>query len=191
MTDTTYHPTPETEGRTAPQVAAMHWSRLIVWAVVFSLLGMIGWKLWQSGLTQVSSGTAPDFTLTTFDGQTFHLSSQRPKVVVVNFWASWCIPCRQEAPLLEATWRAYRDRGVVFVGVDYLDTESEARKYMAEFNNTYPNGPDAGTRIATLYRVKGVPETYFVNAGGELRGVIIGPTNETELHQRIEALLQE
>jgi cytochrome c biogenesis protein CcmG/thiol:disulfide interchange protein DsbE len=176
MTDTNLHPT--AEALAAPKAAHVRWSRLIVWAVVLGLLGMIGWKLWQSSLAQVSSGSAPDFSLTTFDGQTFRLSDQRGKVVVINFWASWCIPCREEAPVLEATWNEYRDRGVVFVGVDYLDTETEARKYMAEFDLTYPNGPDVGTRIATLYRIKGVPETFFVNAAGEL-------------HQRIDALLKE
>ncbi len=92
---------------------------------------------------------------------------------------------------LEATWRAYRDRGVVFVGVDYADTEAEARRYMVESGNTYSNGPDLGTRISQAYRIKGVPETYFVDTQGELRGVIIGPTTEAELHQRISTLLQK
>ena len=185
------HPAKETQALPAPQARTTRRSQVIALAVVLGLLGMVAWKLWQGGLTQVASGPAPDFVLTMFDTQTFRLSDQRGKVVVVNFWASWCIPCRQEAPVIESTWREYQDQGVVFVGVDYLDTETEARQYMTEFDLTYPNGPDVGTRIASLYRVKGVPETFFVNAAGQLRGVIIGPTNEAELHQRIDALLHE
>ena len=191
MTDTTLHPRSDTEAVAPPRAGLARLGRLLAWAGLLGLLALTGWGLWHSRLTQVDSGTAPDFTLTQFDGQTFRLSDQRGKVVVINFWASWCLPCRQEAPALEATWRAYRDRGVVFVGVDYVDTDAEARRFMAEFDNTYPNGPDLGTRISQLYRIKGVPETYFVNAKGNLRGVVIGPTTETELQQRIDALLRE
>ncbi len=191
MTDTTLHSPSETEAAAPPRVGLSRWGRLLAWAGLLGLLTLTGWGLWHSRLTQVESGAAPDFTLTQFDGQTFRLSDQRGKVVVINFWASWCLPCRQEAPALEATWRAYRDRGVVFVGVDYVDTDAEARRYLTKFDITYPNGPDLGTRISQLYRIKGVPETYFVDAKGDLRGVIIGPTTETELQQRIGALLQE
>lgn len=189
MTETTLSATTATPA--IRKRAPVRWGRLLVWTAVVGLLSLFGWKMWQSGLAQVSSGPAPDFTLTTFDEQTLRLSDLRGQVVVINFWASWCVPCRQEAPVLEATWREYRDRGVVFIGVDYLDTEIEARKYMAEFDLTYPNGPDVGTRIATAYRIKGVPETFFVDTTGQLRGVFIGPTTETELHRRIDALLQE
>ena len=151
---------------------SIRWSRVLVWVLLVGLLSIVGWKLWQSGLGQVASGSAPDFTLNTFD-------------------ASWCIPCRDEAPILERTWRAYQDRGVVFIGVAYLDDETAARNFIAEFGVTYPNGADLGTRISTLYRIKGVPETFFVNSAGELDGVYIGPLSEAELQQRIEALLLE
>ncbi len=156
---------------------------------LLAFLVFLGVGLYHRSLDQVQSGIAPDFELTTFDGQTVRLSALRGQVVVINFWASWCLPCRQEAPILEATWREYRDRDVVFIGVDYLDTETEARAYLAEFNNTYPNGPDLGTRIAQAYRIKGVPETYFVDRKGQLQGVFIGPLTQDELHRRIESLL--
>jgi len=112
-------------------------------------------------------------------------------VVVVNFWASWCPPCREEAAYLEATWRDYQDRGVVFIGVDYVDTEAEALAYLEEFEITYFNGPDLGTRISQAYRIQGVPETFFIDRNGLLRGVKIGPLFPPELEDRIEALLAE
>ena len=171
--------------------APARWGQLLVWAAILGLLSAIGWKLWQSGLGQVSAGAAPDFTLTTFDGQTLRLSDLRGQAVVINFWASWCIPCRTEAPMLEAVWREYRDRGVVFVGIAYLDDDTAARQFIDEFDLTYPNGPDLGTRIAPQYRVKGIPETFFVDPDGQLRGVYVGPISEAELRQRIEALWQE
>ena len=141
MTETTLATTSETA---APK--SIRWGRLTVWAVVLGLLGLVGWKLWQSSLGQVSSGPAPDFRLNTFDGQTLQLSDLRGQAVVINFWASWCIPCRDEAPILEKTWREYRDRGVVLVGVAYLDDEKPARDFITEFTITYPNGPDLGHR---------------------------------------------
>jgi cytochrome c biogenesis protein CcmG/thiol:disulfide interchange protein DsbE len=191
VTETTRHPAPEAETATAPRIGWAHWGRLLTGAALVGLLALTGWGLWHSRLTQISSGAAPDFALTQFNGGTFRLSDQRGKVAVINFWASWCPPCREEAPALEATWRAYRGRGVVFVGVDYADTEAEARRYLAEFDITYPNGPDLGTQISQLYRMKGVPETYFDDTRGQLQGVIIGPTTEAELHRRIDALLQQ
>lgn len=140
---------------------------------------------------QVQSGPARDFTLTTFDGHTSRLSNLLGNVVLINFWASWCRPCRDEAPILESAWREYRDRGVVFIGVDYLDTERDALESIAEFDITYPNGPDLRTRIAQAYRIRGVPETFFVDRAGFLRGVYIGPLTEDELRRRLEALLED
>ena len=134
---------------------------------------------------------APDFTLTTFDGQVIRLRDLRGKVVVINFWASWCVTCREEAPYLEATWRAYKDRGVVFIGVDYVDTEPKALAYIEEFDITYPNGPDVGTRIAQAYNIQGVPETFFVAKDGTLRGVHLGPLRPPQLEEKLEELLAE
>lgn len=134
---------------------------------------------------------APDFTLTTFDNQQVTLKELRGKVVVLNFWASWCQPCRLEAAYLEQTWRKYKDQGVVFIGVDYVDTEPNALAYLKEFDITYFNGPDLGTRISQAYGIKGVPETFYIAKNGELRGVKIGPLETPELEQKIEELLAE
>ncbi len=163
----------------------------IAYALVLSLLALLGWGLVKVNSAQVDSGLAPDFTLTSFKGETLTLSDLRGQVVIINFWASWCPPCRDEAPYLEATWRKYKDQGVVFIGVDYADTESKALAYIEEFDITYFNGPDIGTRISQDYNMQGVPETFYVAKNGELRGVKIGPLFPPELDQKIDELLAE
>ncbi|GJM40261.1 MAG: hypothetical protein DHS20C20_05430 [Ardenticatenaceae bacterium] len=168
-----------------------HLGTFITFGLVLGLLALLGWGLVQVNLGQVDSGMAPDFTITSFEGETITLSELRGQVVIINFWASWCPPCREEAAYLEATWRKYQDQGVVFIGVDYVDTEKEALAYMEEFDITYFNGPDIGTRISHDYRMDGVPETYYVAKNGELRGVKIGPLAAPELDEKIEELLAE
>lgn len=164
---------------------------IAAFGILMALLGLVGWGLARAQRGQVQEGLAPDFTLTTFDGKQVGLKDLRGKVVVLNFWASWCQPCRQEANYLEQTWRSYKDKGVVLIGVDYVDTEPNALAYLKEFDITYINGPDLGTRISQAYGIKGVPETFYIAKNGELRGLKIGPLEKPELEQKIEELLQE
>ncbi|MBE3068020.1 MAG: TlpA family protein disulfide reductase [Chloroflexi bacterium] len=175
----------------SPKPARKNGGITVVVAVVLALLELLAWGLIKSGKGPVDSGVAPNFTLTDFNGQTVTLSDLRGKVVIINFWASWCPPCREEAAYLEQTWRKYKDQGVVFIGVDYVDTEKEALAYIAEFDITYLNGPDIGTRIAQAYNIKGVPETYYVDRKGTLRGVHIGPLTSPILDEKIDELLAE
>jgi cytochrome c biogenesis protein CcmG/thiol:disulfide interchange protein DsbE len=111
---------------------------------------------------------------------------------MINFWASWCKPCEQEASDLRSAWDYYKDKGqVVFIGMDYVDTEPEARAYLEKFNITYPNGPDLGTKVSQLFRIKGVPETYFIDPTGVLRYVQVGPfTSVDEIKSIIDPLLK-
>ncbi len=125
---------------------------------------------------------APDFTLTLFDGRTVRLSDFRGKVVFLNFWASWCPPCRDEAPLLEQTWQRYKARDVVFLGVDIQDTESAARQFLDEFRISYMNGRDANGRIAINYGVYGIPETFFIDRDGRITYKHIGALDEQVAH---------
>ena len=162
-----------------------------VFAVVLALLGLLAWGLVKSQRGQVHSGLAPDFTLAGFDGRSVTLSDLRGQVVIINFWASWCPPCREEAAYLEQTWRKYQNQGVVFIGVDYVDTEKEALAYIDEFDITYINGPDLGTRISQAYSIQGVPETFFVTKNGQLRGMKVGPLSSPELENKIDELLAE
>ena len=108
----------------------------------------------------------------------------------MDFWASWCIPCREEAPLLEATWRAYRDRGVILVGVNVQDQEEPARAFIREFDLTFPNRRDVGSRIAVDYGVYGVPELFFVTRDGRIASKHIGLIGRPTLAARIEEALR-
>jgi cytochrome c biogenesis protein CcmG/thiol:disulfide interchange protein DsbE len=169
------------------------WVQVPIYVVVVGLLVLVALQMRRNGplaAGPVGAGQrAPEFALTSFDGENVTLAGLKGKVVVVNFWASWCIPCEDEAADLEATWRAYRDQDVVFLGVDYVDTETEARAYLNRFGITYLNGPDLGTKISQAYRIQGVPETYIVDKTGTLARVIIGPTTAADLRVIIEPLL--
>lgn len=166
-----------------------------------ALLAVLAIAVRQRGAGPLASGSAPDFTLTTFEGETYKLSELKGRPVVVNFWASWCIPCRDEAPALQRAWETYKDRGVLILGVDYVDTDADAKKFIAEFQQTYPNGPDIGTRISQAYKISGVPETYFIGKDGKLlpgiddngrvKGNWIGPVPENVLIARIEEMLKQ
>lgn len=187
MPDLLVQTRPEAGGRRRALVAIGVGITVLV--VVLALL-VGGLRLVDSD-EPLGEGEAPDFTLTGFDGGTLTLSELRGKVVVVNVWASWCLPCRDEAPYLEGVWRRYRDRGVVIVGVAYADREEPARAFLEEFDITYFNGPDVGAEIARAYNVQGVPETFYVGKGGRLRGVTMGALQPPELERRLEELLAE
>jgi cytochrome c biogenesis protein CcmG/thiol:disulfide interchange protein DsbE len=150
---------------------------------------IFGLQLIRQKQTQPTSGPAPDFSITTFSGETITLSEQRGKVVVINFWASWCVECRYEAAALQSIWQNYKDKDVLVLGVAYTDTETGALGFMAEFGQTYPNGMDLGTRISDKYHITGVPETFVIDQNGNVAELTIGNITEAGLTATIEQLL--
>jgi cytochrome c biogenesis protein CcmG/thiol:disulfide interchange protein DsbE len=166
---------------------------LAAWIGVFSLLTLLAVGLLRNQEGPVTVGeTVPNFTLTTFDGEQISLADLKNKVVVLNFWASWCKPCEEEAADLETAWRIYQPGGeVVFLGVDYVDTETEAKVYLEKFDITYPNGPDLRTQISQAFRIRGVPETYIIGKDGKLAGFKISPfLSLAEIQSMIDPLLE-
>ena len=159
------------------------WAQIIIWVFLVGLLVIVamGLNRAQQGTVQpgqvIENFKLPLFSGYQLDGKSeVHINDFRGKIVVLNFWASWCKPCEQEAAELQKAWEEYEPGGqVVFLGVDYVDTEPEARVYLKKFGITYPNGPDLATSISQYFRIKGVPETYFIDREGILHYVQVGP----------------
>jgi len=134
---------------------------------------------------------APDFTLKTFDGRTLSLRSLRGKPVILNFWASWCGPCQLEARNLEKAWEAFRNRGVVFLGVNVADNEGDAREFLKTFKVTYPNVRDPTQHVMTAYRVTAIPTTIFISRDGRIRRTYVGAFLGEKGYQRLSQWTEE
>lgn len=176
------------------------WAQVIIWMFLAGLLVIVamGLNRAQQGTIQpgqkVESFTLPLFSGYEYDGKSeVQLSELQGKVVVINFWASWCKPCEQEAAELQQAWTEYEPTGeVVFLGVDYVDTEPEARVYLKKFGITFPNGPDLATSISQYFRIKGVPETYFIDRDSVLHYVQVGPfTSIQQIRDIVDPMLAE
>jgi cytochrome c biogenesis protein CcmG/thiol:disulfide interchange protein DsbE len=106
---------------------------------------------------------------------------------VLNFWASWCVPCREEAPLLQRTWEEARRRGILFVGLDMQDVRQDARDFLRDFDIDYLNIRDPSDTVARRYETTGIPETFFISARGEIVGHVIGVVTAEQMRAGIEA----
>ena len=124
------------------------------------------------------SGKARDFEIETFDGETLRLSDLEGKVVVLNFWASWCPPCRWEMPFFEEMHQEYEDQGVVFLGVAISDTLENARGFAESTGVTYPIGLDTTNEIARNYNVVSLPTTFFIGREGNVERRLASAANE-------------
>lgn len=163
-------------------------------AAIIGFVGTMVVKMQSPESTAMQGQPAPEFTLPLFDQfdqEQISLADLRGQVVVINFWASWCVECYKEAELLEKTWREHKDQDVVFLGVDYLDTEKDALAYMAQYGITYPSGPDIGSKISKNYGITGVPETFFIDRDGNIAHVQIGPIEKDQLYALLETLVAQ
>ena len=144
------------------------------------------------GEVGIQERPAPDFEITLLGSdESLALSDLRGKVVMVDFWSSWCPPCRQEAPMLAEVYRRYEGMPVEFVGVDIWDTEPAALEYLERYGITFPSGEDANGQIAIEYGLSGIPEKYFIDANGMIRRKFIGPMNRELLIELIDEYLRE
>jgi cytochrome c biogenesis protein CcmG/thiol:disulfide interchange protein DsbE len=164
---------------------------------ILFIAGLLALLLTRPPQKSLCDEAAPDWSLTlfpeyrgSFTADTLSLADLKGKGVVLNFWASWCKPCEEEAAALEAAWRQYKDKGIVFIGVDYLDQDPSAKRYLQKFNVTYPNGPDLASKISKRYAIRGVPETFFIDPQGKIVGCRwIGPLGDAELRRRIAEIM--
>ena len=137
---------------------------------------------------------APDFTVTLYNGapgQQIHLAALKGSPVVLNFWASWCSPCQDEAPILEASWQRHQHEGVVYVGISYEDKTDAAKAFLQQYGIRYPAAPDDATgSIAIAFGVTGPPETVFIDRNGTVAQKVSGALDDGTLERNIEQLLK-
>lgn len=145
----------------------------------------------EFGVSEVEREPAKDFALEVQSGDTLLLSDLEGKVVMLDFWASWCAPCRQEAPVLEETYRNYASTDLEFVGVNIWDLPDNAAAYLVDFGISYPNGVDGEGLIAIDYGVKGIPEKFFIDRDGNVRQKFVGPIRPEKLRETLDELLAE
>jgi cytochrome c biogenesis protein CcmG/thiol:disulfide interchange protein DsbE len=183
------------------------WRWLLVMLVpAGAFIALLAFGLLRSAPSGIKGGSpAPDFQLPMLDGGgTLSSTDLRGKPVVLNFWASWCLPCREEAPRLQRAWERYKSQGVTIVGVNIKDAKSDAKKFVKEFGITYPIVRDENSEFADKLGVYGLPETFFVDhtwrllvtAAGESQQdeqrntVVLGAISKEQLNTNIDILLR-
>lgn len=156
---------------------------------------VVGLMLFFSGQVIAASSTqaAPDFTLKSRSGENIKLSELRGQVVMINFWASWCGPCRQEMPLLEQLYQRYQSMGFTLLGVNVDEDHTAADKMLGNVTVSFPILFDDQSQVSKQYQVKAMPSTFMVDRDGQVRHLHKGykPGYEEDYQQQIRALLRE
>ncbi len=174
-----------------------HWALLAVVALVG-----LGWMaLTRAPVEKTTAGpppapkqgfSAPDFTLQTLDGQQITLHALRGKVVVINFWATWCSPCKAEMPAMQQVYEAYRTQGLEILAITVERDTAAIEAFVQQYGLTFPILLDSETMAARQYQVHGTPTTFFVDRQGVIRWVVVGgPMSEGLLRSKVETLLKE
>lgn len=178
---------------------------VLVFLPAVAFIGLLTYGLLASAPSEIEEGSRlPEFELTRLDEEGVLTHDDLDGApVVINFWASWCIPCKEEAKLLQDTYEEYRDEGVIFLGVNIKDSNVGAQEFIEEYGITYPVVSDPSEDLARELGVKGIPETFFIDAEGVFVGtaagqrqsqqggaVVLGPVSEESLIENIEILLR-
>ena len=165
-------------------------AQVLALACVAGLLALLVWQLGHQHHAPGVGTMAPVFALRRLEGPgKVSLASYRGKPVVLNFWASWCEPCKGEAAVLERDWTSYRDRGVVFLGVDYHDLASDARRFVSTHALTFPMVQDGSGKVTGDYGISQVPETYVLNRQGRVVLHLAGPITDPAFAGKFRAAL--
>jgi cytochrome c biogenesis protein CcmG/thiol:disulfide interchange protein DsbE len=186
---------PAPPGETSAGWKERRWLLLCVLTVALALLALLYYGL-RNGPNVETGGVvtldkpAPDISVTTIDGRQFTLSELQGKVVVLNIWASWCVPCREEAAAFNQIHARYAGADVAFVGIAWNDEESEVRKFVQQYRVPYTVALDPEGRIAIDYGLTGVPETFFIDRQGRLTRKWIGPISASQLGALVEPMVR-
>ena len=173
--------------------------QVVAVGVVAALIGLLGWKVLKGDEGDAQIGRpAPAFTLPHLsDGSDISLEQYRGKPVVINFFASWCLPCKDEAPVLEQTWKQHRGDGLVVLGVDAQDFRADGRRFAKRFGLSYPIVYDGKGSTLGRYGLTGFPETYFIGRDGTIvaqkvvGGIDVSDENRERFRDGVEKALAE
>ncbi len=179
-------------GAAKPKRKGLGFGSLAILAAVVLLAVVLALQLSERNRGRPLSGPAPGFELRLFDGSEVALADYRGQVVLLNFWASWCPPCRDEALDLQALYSDYREAGFTIIGVNMLESSPQkALDFIEEFGISYSNGEDRQQRVTNLYRVEGPPESFLIDHAGNVRQFYIGSIRFDTVSRAIETLLAE
>jgi len=168
----------------------MPWRRLAIIAFIIGpILALLAFGFTRDAryiTSPLIAKFATPFTITLFDGRKLTLDDLRGKAVFLNFWASWCPPCRAEARDLEAAWQKLKDKNMVFLGIALQDTDQNALEFLKEFNVTYLNGKDEAGKIAVDYGTWGIPESFFIDPQGRITYKHVGAIRAALVMAKLE-----
>ncbi|MCY4539641.1 MAG: TlpA disulfide reductase family protein [Chloroflexi bacterium] len=168
----------------------LSWGTVALFAGFLAVALVLALQLARQNATQPTGGPAPDFHLKLIDGGELRLSELRGGVILLNFWASWCPPCRDEAPDLQALHSDFSDAGLTIIGINILESSREkALEFIDEFGISYANGEDTGQYIAQLYRVEAPPESFLIDKAGEIHRFVLGAVSYDDMSRSIRELL--
>ncbi|HEX2929046.1 MAG TPA: TlpA disulfide reductase family protein [Candidatus Binatia bacterium] len=172
----------------------MPWRRLaLIGFIIGPILALLAFGFTRDAryiTSPLIAKPATPFTVKLYNGRKVTLEDLRGKAVFVNFWASWCLPCREEARDLEAAWQKVKDRNMVFLGVVLQDTDKNALEFLNEFNVTYPNGKDESGKIAVDYGTWGIPESFFIDPQGRITYKHVGGIRASLVVAKLEESLR-
>jgi len=173
---------------------------LAVGLACVGLLALLGSQLLVPAQNQANAGIspllghpAPDFTLAALSSHPappVHLASFKGRPVMLNFWASWCVPCQQEAPILQAAWQRVQSQGIVFLGIDFQDDHTQGLNFLHTYGITYPSVVDDSGSTAINYGLTGVPETFFLNRHGVIVSKVTGQLTQHTLQSNLQGILR-
>lgn len=165
---------------------------ILAFLAVCAVIGLLAFGLLSKGSPKVAVGDPiPDKALPVLDGSGMgKIADYRGDWVLVNLWASWCDPCRDEAPELERWWREHRDEGVTVVGINVQDNSEDALAFLDEFETTYPQLRSIGDERSEAFGSTGVPENFLVNPKGRVALVVTGPVDEQSLEESVDPIIE-
>jgi thiol-disulfide isomerase/thioredoxin len=174
------------------KLSRLQWNGLIAIILIAGVMWTVASRVTTAQATRDRARRAtPDFSLDTLDGGKFKLSDQMGKPVIVNFWATWCPPCRAELPAFEEVYRNNRAKGLIVVGVDVAESSDVVAKYVAETGLTFPIALDVGGEATELYRIQGMPTTFFVGRDGRIHDMVIGgPLTKAAIESKVAELMK-